>query len=282
MTISAKIITDSITNGIRLATIQTKAPKFLDAEFEKHRMISSNSSSDRAIPLLKMLDSGYYLPKDIRLNQPGMSGDLLLDDDSKEEFWNDLKDLHGYTANILKKWDRVHKQHLNRYLMGFSWQNKIATATEWDNFFKLRLHDDAQPEIQELARGMLSALQASKPHELNLGEWHLPYVDIYDHMYTVNDEDCIDYPEAIKCSVARCARVSYNNHDNSTPDIEKDMKLADKLLAAGHMSCFEHQAVPMEPSNFRLHGQEGITHEDRYGNLWSNNFRGWIQYRALL
>ena len=49
--IEAKIILDSIsTHGIRLTTIQTKAPKFLDAEFEKHRMISSNSSSDRALP----------------------------------------------------------------------------------------------------------------------------------------------------------------------------------------------------------------------------------------
>ena len=55
MKISAKIILDSVSNNIRLTTMQLKAPKFLDAEFEKHRMLSSNSSSDRAIPLEKML-----------------------------------------------------------------------------------------------------------------------------------------------------------------------------------------------------------------------------------
>ena len=102
--IEAKIILDSISpHGIRLTTIQTKAPKFLDAEFEKHRMISSNSSSDRAIPLLKMLDSGYYLPDDIRLNQPGMQGDLLLDEYHKERFIANLEYIYERTAHILKK-----------------------------------------------------------------------------------------------------------------------------------------------------------------------------------
>ncbi|SDX20887.1 hypothetical protein [Nitrosomonas communis] len=99
MTITAKTICDSIANGIRITSIQSKAPMFLDAEFEKHRRlsnISSNSSSNRAIPFMKMLDHGYYLPEDVRLNQPGMQGDLLLDEDSKEEFWNVLKDIYGY------------------------------------------------------------------------------------------------------------------------------------------------------------------------------------------
>ena len=208
MTISAKVICDSIANGIRLPTLQTRAPKFLDAEFEKHRMISSNSSSDRAIPLLKMLDNGYYLPGDIRLNQPGMQGDLLLDDDSKEQFWNDLKDLYGYTANILKKWDKVHKQHLNRCLMGFSWQNKIASATEWDNFFNLRLDKASDPAMYELAKCMKEAMDNSTPNELNVGELHLPYIQEGELTMSTfeNEEDM--YVTAIKCSVARAAKSS--------------------------------------------------------------------------
>ena len=28
--------------------------------------------------------------------------------------------------------------------------------------------------------------------------------------------------------------------------------------------------------------QEGISHADRGGNLWSGNFKGWIQYRKLI
>jgi hypothetical protein len=28
--------------------------------------------------------------------------------------------------------------------------------------------------------------------------------------------------------------------------------------------------------------EEGITHSDRAGNLWSGNFKGWVQYRQLI
>ena len=88
---------------------------------------------------------------------------------------------------------------------------------------------------------------------------------------------------AIKCSVARCARVSYLNHDNSTPDVEKDIKLADMLLAAGHMSPLEHIATPMDfaKDTFELAWENGVTHKDRDNNFWSGNFRSWVMYRQL-
>jgi hypothetical protein len=72
------------------------------------------------------------------------------------------------------------------------------------------------------------------------------------------------------------------NHDSSKTNIKKDIKLADDLLAAGHMSPFEHQATPMRMDSFNVHAEDGITHIDKYDNLWSGNFRGWIQYRHLL
>ena len=45
-------------------------------------------------------------------------------------------------------------------------------------------------------------------------------------------------------SVARCARVSYMNHDGSKPDIQKDFDLHDKLVVMkpAHASPAEHQA----------------------------------------
>ena len=293
--IAAKVICDSIANSIRLTSIQSKAPMFLDAEFEKHRRqsnISSNSSSNRAIPFLKMLDQGYFLPNDVRLNQPGMQGDLLLDEDSKEEFWNDLKDIYGYTSEKLKKWDKVHKQHLNRYLAGFYWQHKICTGTDWENFWNLRVHPDADPAMYEVARKMKKAMDESTPVELKPGEWHLPYVSIDDHMYVTNfghdnQEEYLSIGEAIKCSTARIARISYSNHDGSNPVIEKDIGLHDGLLVDGHMSPFEHVATPMKSSfcedevAFR-DLEKGITHIARDESLWSANFRGWIQYRQLI
>lgn len=281
--IEAKIILDSISpHGIRLTTIQTKAPKFLDAEFEKHRMISSNSSSDRAIPLLKMLDSGYYLPDDIRLNQPGMQGDLLLSEDDKELFWNDLNNMYERTSWILKKWDKVHKQHLNRYLMGFSWQHKVCTATEWDNFFMLRLDSAADPAMYQLAKCMKEAMDASTPKLLQPEEWHVPY--LLEHGQDGDNWFPNTTGTNIKCSVARCARVSYNNHDDTEPSVAKDLALYDKLLKSKHMSPFEHQARPMEARSWveKFKWEKGITHMDRKSLFWSANFRGWIQNRKLI
>ena len=70
--IYAKVVAASIANDIPIYTLETKAPKFIDAEFEKHRMLSSNSSSSRAIPF-KNLDEVYF-PFDVRENQKGMQG----------------------------------------------------------------------------------------------------------------------------------------------------------------------------------------------------------------
>ena len=294
--IKAKIICDSVIKGKpenRITSIETKAPMFLDAEFEKHRRlsnVSSNSSSNRAIPLLKMLDKGYFLPHDIRLNKPGMQGDLLLDDDSKEAFWNDLKDLYGYTANILKKWDKVHKQHLNRYLAGFVWQTKICTGTEWNNFWFLRVDPAADPAMYDISKKMKHVYENSIPTEIVPGEYHLPYVRDEDIvMGQVGDSDpyCINMDDLLNVSAAGCARTSYDNHDSSNRTIEKDLKLANDLLKVYHCSPFEHQTTPMEslkhsPTLGINEWEKGVTHCDRNGDLWSNNFRGFIQYRAVI
>ena len=87
--IYAKVVADSVANGIRLTTLQIKAPKFIDAEFEKHRMLSSNSSSDRAIPFTKLADRPYFLPLDVRLNQSGMQGIEVMSDDEVAKFHED-------------------------------------------------------------------------------------------------------------------------------------------------------------------------------------------------
>jgi thymidylate synthase ThyX len=278
MVITAKIIADSIAGGVRLTTLQLRAPKFLDAEFEKHRMISSNSSSDRAVPFNKLCDQADFLPPKVYLNQPGMQGEQLMSDDEVAEFHQALIDIQGYTKEVLAKWNHVHKQHLNRYLLGFSWQNKIASATEFTNFFNLRLHPDAQPEIQELAKVMKAAMDESSPRVLVPGEWHLPYVNEEIPFGAFFAE--VDIGNAGLVSAARCARISFLNHDQSEPDAEKDLTLAKKLLAAGHMSPFEHQAKPLW--NTSPHAP-GVTHFDpRDESLWSGNFRGWIQHRQIL
>ena len=290
MTTSAKIIADSISDSqIRITTMELCYPLIAHAEFMTHRMFSRNAASNRAIPTRKIIDQvekNPFVPTYWGKNQPGMQAiEKLRDMEMQhcESDWYDAAENAIKSAKYLAS-QGLHKQIANRLLEPFQHIKVIVTATEWDNFFKLRLAHDAQPEIQELARCMKEAIDSSTPKLLNTGDWHLPYVDVDEHRHY----DCgTEYStlEVIKCSVARCARVSYLNHDNENPDIEKDIALADRLLEAGHMSPFEHQATPMKYTHYRECEQKwekGVTHTDRISRQWSANFRGWIQYRQLI
>lgn len=296
LTISAKIVADSVSpSGVRLTTLELCYHRYIHSELMTHRMFSRNAASSRAIPVEKMLkqvEENPAMPIHWGKNQTGMQAreecnnliqSRLLGFDlqswDKEEWWELLAEQTAAYA-----WDMAesgyHKQVVNRLLEPFQYIKVILSATEFDNFFQLRDHEDAQPEMAALARCMKEAMDNSVPNKLEHGEWHLPYIQVDDCLKTTTDH-------FVKLSVARCARVSYLNHDNSSPDVERDIQLADKLLEAGHMSPMEHQATPMmyENGNF-LHEfdrwEKGITHVDRDTNFWSGNFRGWIQYRQLL
>lgn len=287
MMISAKIIAHSIANNIELITMELNYPRFIHSEVMTHRMFSRNASSSRAIPIEKVIKEVRFnpaVPIYWGKNKPGMQAREELEGVTRmkvEKVWLDFVEYTTYRAEVLNDLG-LHKQITNRVLEPYSHIKVIVTATEWGNFFKLRLHPDAQPEIQELARCMKQSMQLSEPTPLVAGEWHLPYVT-GDTWEDVKE----DPAKAIKCSVARCARVSYNNHDSSSPDIEKDIALADRLLEAGHCSPFEHQATPMENSFCEdevifKELEKGVTHVDRNQDLWSGNFRGWIQYRQMI
>ena len=280
--ITAEVVADSISPyGIRLITLQLHYHRFIHQEFLTHRVFSRNSSSSRAIPIEKEMErvrNNPATPIYWGKNKPGMQADEEIDDIlSAINLWKytsiDVLDrVHGLSRHGL------HKQIANRVLEPFQFIDTVVTATEWDNFFELRLDKGAQPEIQELARVMKEAIDNSKPMPLVKRQWHLPYIqygldsDNYNH-------------ELIKCSIARCARVSYRNHDNSEPNIEKDIQLYDKLLESKHLSPFEHVATPMEQAfidDFYCFWEKGVTHAKNNGDLWSGNFRGWIQYRQCL
>lgn len=282
--ITAKVIEDSIANNSRLTTMELTYPRFIHSEFMTHRQFSRNASSSRAIPVEKMLQQvreNPAMPIHWGKNQPGMQAiEKLREMEMQhcESEWYDAAENAIKSAKYLAS-QGLHKQIANRLLEPFQHIKVIVTATEYDNFFKLRCHEDAQPEIAQLALRMKEAMDESTPKLLKHGEWHLPYVD-----FPGPRGKELSLEKAIKCSVARCARVSYLNHDNSNPNIEKDIALADKLLEAGHMSPFEHQATPIAfaKDTYELAWEKGVTHKDRKDNFWSGNFRGFLQYRQLL
>lgn len=283
--IEAKVLAHSACkHGVELVTVQTKAPKFLDAEIEKHRMISTNSSSDRAIPVRKMIDRPMFIPDDIRKNQPGMQGYDNLSEEELKDYQVGLAELIEEVKEFNTKWaDIVHKQTLNRNLLGWSMQDKVMTATreEWDYFFGLRCDEMADPSIQILANSIKDAIDNSIDIDFLMpGEWHLPYI---------SNLELKNYPlDKLKmASVARCARVSYLNHDKSDPDLEKDIKLFKILKDSRHWSCFEHIATPMREdtavdTNYWENWELGVSHCNRNDALYSGNFKSWIQYRKLL
>ena len=274
--LSAKIIADSISpSGIRLTTLELKFHRFILPEFMTHRMFSRNASSSRAIPVEKMIHqvkNNAAFPEYWGKNQPGMQArEEVEDTEACIELWWEAAFDTADTAEAFKDLG-VHKQITNRLLEPFQWISVVVTSTEWNNFFKLRLHKDAQPEMRVLAEHMKKAMDESTPVELQPGEWHLPYVDC-------NEFDIKE--EALKCSVARCARIAVLKHDGTHPSIEDDLKLYDRLVGSSpeHASPCEHVATPMDNPSFDI---PGISHMDKFGDYWSGNFKGWRMYRKIL
>lgn len=260
--ISAKIILDSISpQGVRLTTMELVYPKFIHGEFMTHRVFSRNASSSRAIPVRVMLErirNEPAMPVSWGQNKSGMqAGEEIADPELAKSLWVKAATQACTMAEEMLDLN-LHKQIVNRITEPFAHIHVLVTATEWDNFFLLRDHKDAQPEIQVLAIEMKNGMAESKPQPIEEGAWHLPFIQ-YHETLEVDDVDVLK-----KASTARCARVSYVNHDGSKPDIEKDIKLYDQLITARpiHASPTEHQATPLDDSA-----------------AWSGNFRGWHQFR---
>lgn len=265
--IEAKVIEDSISEaGKRITTLQLIYPRFIHSEFMTHRLFSRNASSSRAIPVTKMIEmvrNNPAMPIHWGKNQPGMQANEQLarsDLNVAKQLW--LESAQN-AANIAEKMFEVglHKQVANRILEPYQHIHVVVTSTEWDNWFELRAHEDAQPEIHELALQMKAVIDNSKPILLKAAQWHLPYVTI-DEKLGIEDNRLL-----CNISAARCCRVSYLKHDGSAASIEEDLKLCDRLIGAKplHASPFEHQAIPAY-----------------YADAPSGNFYGWIQNRKLI
>ena len=239
MNIYVKIIEDSLYKGSRLTTFEICLPKVILAEFNTHRVFSRNFSSSRAIPVKKLTQQDSFKPLYWGKNQAGMqaSTEEIENISEAEKIWQDAID---YCKNASEKLADLglHKQWSNRLNDWHTMTKGIVTSSYWDNFFELRSHPDAQPEIKMLSDMMLNKYNSSTQKILQYGDYHLPYT-LPEERETLNIETLA------KCSAARCARVSYLTHDNEKPSIEKDLELYTRLVGSEpiHASPTEHQAV---------------------------------------
>lgn len=276
MGIRARVIADSINpDGDRLTTVETVFNRWILAELNTHRMLSRNSASSRAIPVRKVLSQVWRdpaVPVSWGANQAGMQARSDL---SGWRLWLSKRlFLFARIPALVIVWllskVGLHKQVANRILEPWVWHTAVISATEWENFFKLRLHPDAQPEFQELARCIKKAMDESTPKKIGwIGAklryydmWHTPYIvpdDVTESMTLGRDEESDVFPDVIFMSVSRCAAVSYVRQNER--DVRKDIKLSIRLRESGHWSPFEHVACA-EPG-------------------WHGNFKGWKQLRKF-
>jgi thymidylate synthase ThyX len=302
--IVARVVADSVSKGgKRITTFELEYHRFIHAELLTHRLFSRNAMSSRAVPIKKMIEqvrNNPATPIHWGKNQAGMQAENELDGlnlTSAKMSWERAAHKASVEAEHMNNYG-AHKQIVNRLLEPFQMMKTVLTATEFDNFFWLRCHKDAQPEIKELADCMYKAMQESEPEVLKQDEWHTPYVQHErdwdgELRYVTGNCDFGNDPEtALRVSASCCAQVSYRVLDDS---LEKALDIYDKLVESKpvHASPFEHQATPMEVEgswsssylwNYPVDGlgEIGHTHMAKDGSYWSGNLCGWIQHRQLI
>ena len=281
MSYSAKVVADSIgPSGVRLLSVLCVYPLMVHAEHLRHRSFGFSVASNRAVPtrlILRQVIDDPVVPVWFGKNQGGMS--------AREELSGRRRSI-ACRLWLLARWPAVifawlllqfglHKQIANRILSPWQWVTVLVTGTEWENFFALRCHPDAQPEMRKAAEMMRDAIAESKPEQLREGQWHLPLVAIIEMARVTYADDPEDgNVDRFLCmvSASRCARISAVRHEERRSP-KDEIAMAEKLMKSGHMSPFEHQAQALSDDRrcANLHGwrsfRSTIPNEENFAKL---------------
>lgn len=276
--IYAEVIEDTIHGTARLTTLKIRYHRMIHAEMLRHRAHSRGAASSRAIPVSRMAARATAEPIHWGLNQAGMQASTELTGWrlwAVKKVWRLSRRIAQRLSRLLA-WLGAHKQVANRVTEPYQWMEEVISGTDWDNYFNLRAHEAAQPEIRAIAEAIREAMRASTPRRVvgdygpdEVSNWHLPFITAEERV-GVHDGRGGVYNAIFlaKLSSARCARVSYLNHDGSAPNKEKDLGLFARLTAdpkAIHASPMEHPAYCLASSSSRC-----------------RNYRGWRQFRAVV
>lgn len=296
---SAKVILDSISpKGKRIVTVEARYWRSIHAEIMTHRDRARNAASSRAIPFLRRDSSGNivkncthsyikndaFFPEFIGSEMKGMQSGAELPEPQRTEALRLIGEMRDFNLDRCERLFElgVHKSIINRYVEPFSYITVVMTATEWNNFFRLRVHPKAEKHFNKVATQIRDAIAASTPKLLQPGEWHMPYLRPEDADDIRTQTLCFENipmhnPEKIeteilkRVSAARCARLSYLTHDGIR-SINEDLRVFNTLIHPKidqerdddviHSSPLEHVVECMEDPNFR-----------------SGPFVGWKQFR---
>ena len=283
-----KILKDSIgPAGVRLTTWQLTYPRFVHAELMTHRVYSRNSASSRAIPvgtMLERIENNPALPVFWGKNQKGMQASEELTGEPlirAKTVWEMLRRTTSSAVRMLQhETIDLHKQIANRAIEPWMFITVIVSSTSFTNWFRLRHHKDAQPEIKWVAEDMLPKYKASTPEVLEDGDWHMPMLD--DR--AVLEAEGYDIEQLKAVSAGRIARVSYLTHDG-VRDPKKDIELGQRLGTQNppHMSPLEHVAQAITRDEWQhmvdLELRAARQNNELFNPMKLGNFVGWYQYR---
>lgn len=146
--IRAEIVADSLSpQGDRLISVLATFPRIILAEVNTHRMLSKNTSSSRAIPFKKMVETikeNPFIPIAWQEDHSGMQGTKYLDPGFSTQAtteWLKARDYAVAMAEQMNSSTHVTKQLCNRPLETYMWTTMLITGPlqgGWDNFFDLR------------------------------------------------------------------------------------------------------------------------------------------------
>lgn len=284
----SELLQDSISpHGNRLTSLLNHYPLFVHAQVLKHRLVSVSAASARAIPSQKLIEYAKEdpaLPAFIGVNKPGMQSVDEVDEETERYLLSCWKDALNDQIRHVNEFSsaKAHKEVTNRLLSPFMNVLDISSATQWNNAFHLRIHDDAQRETRYRFENIYLCREESKPMLIEHGEWHTPYVNRDRNAlgelryYDISGVE-LDLKTAKSVSAASCAQVSYRKLDQS---VEKAQKIHDMLVKGDllHGGALEHCATPMSDKEYARRLQAAELIEDEIA-LFKGNLRGWIQYR---
>ena len=263
-TYSARILLDSVSPaGARVTTMEWVYPRFIHSEVMTYRMFSRNTSSSRAIPIMKMIRQvvgNPAYPVWWGKNQSGMQARAELRGWRRwmaERLWYTAR-WPAVAVALTAYYVGLHKQIANRLLEPWMWITMVVTASPvaFENCFRQRCHPDAQPEFRHLAILARSVYNESIATERTI---HPPLILADDDIRTVEDLK--------RVSTARCARTSYETH-LGTRDIAADIALYGRL----HLESEDDEVPHTSPAEHVL-----VAHANP--NNRSGNIFGWTQHR---
>ena len=254
--ITAEIVGHSLSpQGDELISVLCTFPRIILAEVNTHRMLSKNTSSSRAIPFKKMVESVQndpFIPIAWQKEHSGMQGTKYWteEDEVRIDIGNEfeyIEDIQPITEEFKIRWLEARdkavniaigmndlgltKQLCNRLLEPFMWTTMLITGSKegWDNFFNLRCGNydgfksrkEASKEFLEKGNINTSTWSELDWLKLNKGQAEIHIIDLAEKIYDAVNESTPKQLKAEEWHIPFKDKIISNNDLLYTDEIVK-------------------------------------------------------------